>query len=120
MVQIAGGYDADAKPGQFDRLPAGTYKAKVIEAEVVEVSESEDKGRALKLTWQVVDGEFDGRLFWQRILLWFSGSEKTPGKVVEIANQQFAAGHPRHLRSPGWGRPIQDSDQVARFRNPAC
>lgn len=108
-VDISGSYNADAKPSQFDRLPAGTYKAKVIEAEVVEISENEDKGRALKLTWQIMDGEHDGRLFWQRILLWFTGQEKTPGKTVEIANQNFAAVREATV---GLGKVVKDTDEI--------
>jgi hypothetical protein len=108
-VDISGSYDTEAKPSQFDRLPAGTYKAKIIEAEVVEISETEDKGRALKLTWQIMDGEFDGRLFWQRLLMWFTGAEKTPGKVVEIANQQFAAVREATV---GLGKVVKDTDEI--------
>lgn len=91
MVNIAGHYDQNAEPGEFDQLPAGTYRAKIIESDIVDISESRDVGRCLKLTWQVETGPHDGRLIWQRLNMWFTGPEKTPGKVAEIANQQFAA-----------------------------
>lgn len=102
-------YDTNAKPGEFDRLPEGTYTAKIVECEVEEVSQQEDKGRCLKITWQVSEGEYEGRLFWQRLLMWFTGSEKTPGKVVEIANQQFAAVREATV---GLGRVVSDTDQL--------
>lgn len=91
MANIAGSYDEAAEPGQYDRVPAGTYRAKIIESEIVDISETKASGRCLKLTWQFETGALDGRLFWQRLNMWFSGPEKTPGKVAEIANQQFAA-----------------------------
>ena len=92
MAQIGGHYNQDAEPtGEFERLPAGDYRAKIVESEIVDISDTKDIGRCLKLTWQVETGPLDGRLFWQRLNMWFTGPEKTPGKVAEIANQQFAA-----------------------------
>lgn len=104
-----GSYDQDAKPGEYERLPQGTYRAKIIEAVVEAVSDKEDKGRCLKLTWQVETGPLDGRLFWQRLNMWFSGAEKTPGKVAEIANQQFAAVREATV---GLGRVVNDTDEL--------
>jgi hypothetical protein len=49
----------------------------------------------------------ENRLFWQRINLWWTGSEKTPGKVVQIANQQFAA-----VREATGQKVINDSEEL--------
>lgn len=92
MVEIAGFYDETAEAStSYDPIPAGEYRAKIIESEVEPVSKQSDKGNCLKLTWKVEGGPFDGRLIWQRLNMWFSGAEKEPGKVAQIANQQFAS-----------------------------
>ncbi len=90
MANIGGHYDQNAEPNEFDQLAAGTYRAKIIESDVVEISEKSDKGRCLKLTWQVETGPSDGRLTWQRINLWPKNMDKIE-KVTEIANSQFAS-----------------------------
>lgn len=93
MVDLAGEYDEQAEPSSnnFDPLPAGDYVAEVVQAEREPITRSTDKGDCLALTWKVRDGEYAGRLFWQRINLWWDAPEKTPGKVREIANAEFAA-----------------------------
>lgn len=85
-------YDETAEAStSYDPIPAGDYRAKIVELERVPFSKREEKGHALKVTWKIEGGPFDGRLVWQRIGLWFDGPEKEPGKTVFIANQQFAA-----------------------------
>lgn len=91
MVDIAGHYDETAEANNFDPIPAGDYRAKIIESDVEDVSKTADKGRCLVLKWQIETGQYDGRLVFQRLNMWFTGDEKEPGKVVKIANQQFAA-----------------------------
>jgi|GEM_PF-1692822 len=93
MVDLAGEYDEQAKPSSnnFDPLPAGDYVAELVNVDREPISKANDKGDCLAMTWKVRDGEFAGRLFWQRINLWWDAPEKTPGKVREIANAEFAA-----------------------------
>lgn len=111
-------YDTQAEPSKFEQLPAGTYTAKVIEAEVEEISQNDDKGRCLKLTWQVTGGEHDGRLFWQRLSMWAQNfKSKKPGKsdqqvteeAINIANQQFAAVREATV---GLGKVVRDTDEL--------
>lgn len=91
MVDIAGGYDTQAAPNaDFGPIPAGEYEAEIIESSMEDISRREDKGKCLVLVWKVLNGDFANRQIWQRINLWFSGAEKTPGKVVQIANAEFA------------------------------
>lgn len=90
MANIAGHYDQNAEPSEFDRIPAGTYRAKIAESEIADISEKSDKGRCLKLTWHFETGPYDGRLFWQRLNMWPKNMDNID-KVVTIANQQFAA-----------------------------
>ncbi len=101
MVDISGSYDTNAQPsGDFDPVPAGDYRAKIIESAIEDISSKENKGRCLKLTWQIETGPFDGRLVWDRLNLWpenmigkkgdDAGKDIT-AKVQSIANSQFAA-----------------------------
>lgn len=91
MANIAGAYDPNAEPsGDFDPIPAGEYRAKIIESEVEDVSRNNNYGRCLKLTWQVETGQFDGRLVWQRLNMWAEGMNNLD-KVISIAQSQFAA-----------------------------
>ena len=89
MVDLVQQYDPDAEPNSFDNLPAGTYEAEIVESAKEPISKDKDNGDCLNLCWKVISGDMEGRLFWQRIMLWWSGSEKTPGQVVKIANGQF-------------------------------
>lgn len=91
MVDIAGHYDENAEVSQFDRLPAFTdQRAKIIESAVVAISDKENKGRCLQLTWQLETGAMDGRLFWQKINLWPENMNNID-QVITISNSQFAA-----------------------------
>lgn len=103
MANIAGSYDENAEPssgGDYDPIPAGEYRAKIIESSIEDVSRSENKGRCLKLTWQIETGPYDGRLIWDRLNLWAENmigkkgddaGRDISGKVQSIANSQFAA-----------------------------
>lgn len=90
MANIAGTYDQDAKPNDFDQLEAGTYRAKIIASDVEPVSKNNSKGRCLNLTWQVETGPNDGKLIWQRLNMWAENMDKLD-KVISIANSQFAS-----------------------------
>lgn len=92
MVDLTGQYDTTAKPSSNRGLiPAGTYRACIIDAKKEPISQARDLGECLALTWRVTEGEYLGHLIWQRLNLWWDGPEKVPGKVVEIANSHFAA-----------------------------
>lgn len=89
MVDLVQQYDPDAEPNAYDTVPAGTYQAEIIESAREPISKDNDLGECLNLCWKIVAGELEGRLFWQRLNLWWTGDEKTPGTVVKIANAQF-------------------------------
>lgn len=92
MVDLSGEYDVDAEASNgFEALPPGRYTARLIDAKREAISRTKDSGDCLALTWKVEGGEHDGRLFWQRLNLWFHGTEKSPGKVRQIANGEFRA-----------------------------
>ena len=91
MANLANSYDQNAEPASdFDPVPAGKYRAKIIESEIEDISKNHDYGRCLKLTWQVETGPYDGRLIWQRLNMWAHGMNNND-KVVTIAHQQFAS-----------------------------
>lgn len=92
-ADIGGYYDENAEPqGDFSPIPAGAYTAEIVESDIEDISKQDtSKGRCLRLTWRITEGEFENRLIWQRLNMWFEGHEKTPGKVRSIANQQFAS-----------------------------
>jgi len=89
MVDLNNQYDPDAESNGFDTVPAGTYEAEIVESSKEPVSKDKDVGDCLNLCWKIISGDLEGRLFWQRLNLWWTGPEKTPGKVVQIANGQF-------------------------------
>lgn len=89
MVDLVQQYDPDAEANGFDTLPAGTYEAEIVESAREGISKDKDVGECLNLCWKVISGELEGRLFWQRLNLWWTGPEKTAGTVVKIANGQF-------------------------------
>lgn len=93
MADLAGSYDTEAAPNaDFGPIPAGEYEAEIIESGKEAISKNDSsKGECLLLVWKITRGDYEGRQVWQRINLWFSGSEKTPGKVVQIANAEFAS-----------------------------
>jgi len=90
MVDLVEQYNPEAEANTFETLPDGTYEAQIIESDKVPISKDKDLGDCLSLCWKVTAGELEGRLFWQRLNLWWTGPEKTPGQVVKIANAQFA------------------------------
>ncbi len=92
MVELAGHYDTSAAPQEdFGPIPAGEYEAEIIDSSVEDISRNDDKGQCLLVVWKVLNGDYAGRQVWQRLNLWFTGAEKTPGKVVQIANGEFAS-----------------------------
>lgn len=88
---LTGSYDEHAEPsGDFSPIPAGTYRARIEEASIEDISRDKPKGRCLKLTWKVETGPHDGRLVWQRLNMWAENMNNLD-KVISIANSQFAA-----------------------------
>lgn len=81
-----GNFDAEqVDPAKdFEALPPGKYPAMVTESE--EVDNSSGKGSHLKLTLQVTDGQFKGRLLWHRLNL----KHENP-KTVQIARGELSS-----------------------------
>jgi len=107
MANIANTYDPNAEAtSTFEPVPAGEYRANIIEAEIEDVSKRDNKGRCLKLTWKLETGPYDGRLIWQRLNLWAENMNNLD-KVINIANSQFAA-----IREATGRSAPQDTDEL--------
>jgi hypothetical protein len=67
-------FDPSQEEGtKFDPLPIGVYLAQIIEAAVT-VPQSLD-GYGINTTWEIIEGEYEGRRVWQRIILQHSSTE---------------------------------------------
>ena len=68
----------------FSPLPAGKYLAVITEDEMKETSNG--RGRYLRLTFEIVDGEYSGRKIWSNLNL-----ENENPKAVQIARGDLSA-----------------------------
>jgi hypothetical protein len=76
-------FDPQVEEGtHFDVLPVGTYVAQVIDASVSQPKSGD--GHQVSLTWQITEGEHEGRYVWQRITLVHSSVQAT-----KIGRAQF-------------------------------
>jgi hypothetical protein len=69
--------------GTFDPIPAGEYTLKALEAEE---KQTKSGGTMIKVKFQVVGGDFDGRLIWNNFNI-VNASEK----AQNIGRQQLVA-----------------------------
>lgn len=85
MASLNGTFDATQIQPDAPRelIPAGDYKVIITESEMANTSTG---GQMLKLTMQVIDGEHQGRMLWDRLNL----VNNNP-KAVEIAQRQLSA-----------------------------
>lgn len=85
MADLAG-FDANqVEPTtDFDPIPAGKYLAVITESEIT--PNKAGTGHFLKLTFQVVEGEYKGRLLWTRLNL-----DNPNATAVQIARAELSA-----------------------------
>lgn len=83
MANLAG-FDASAvEPNTFEAIPQGTYNAIITESEWKQTSSG--NGRYLQMKFQVIDGQYKGRVLFARLNL-----ENPNAKAVEIARSQLS------------------------------
>ena len=59
-------FDPETQEGNsWELLPVDEYVAQIVEASVQQPNSGD--GCYLALTWKIIEGEFEGRQFWQRI-----------------------------------------------------
>ena len=68
----------------FDPIPAGKYLAVITESEMKPTKAG--TGQYLQLTFQVIDGEYKGRLIWARLNL-----DNPSDMAVKIARAELSA-----------------------------
>jgi hypothetical protein len=86
MASLGGSYNPDAEPssGSFEPLPADDYTLEIVESDYT--ANAKGNGMVLKLTTQVVGGEYDGRKLFINLNL-----EHENEKAQDIAQREFAA-----------------------------
>lgn len=77
-------YDLAEVKNEFEPLPASSYEAKIAGCEAV-LSKNTNK-QMLKITWEVVDGEFAGRKLFDNVLLETSWKVKQYADAAGITN----------------------------------
>lgn len=83
-------YDLSEETGDmgFDALPAGVYEAHIIKSEGAFSKNNSDE--YLTFTWQILSGDFKGRLLFDRAMLEGKGKKYGFNKLKAIA---LAVGH---------------------------
>jgi len=75
--------DVDPAVG-FDPIPAGKYLAAITESEMKDTKSGD--GKYLQFTFQILEGEFKGRMLWSRLNL-----ENANATTVKIARAELSA-----------------------------
>lgn len=86
MANLGGTFDPNEVPerdNNFDCLPAGTYDAQITDSVVVPTKDQ--RGRILKLTWEVIAGQLANRKFFQNLNI-----QNPSPKAQEIAQRDLA------------------------------
>ncbi len=65
MARFDEGLRPEDHPDEYELLPAGTYLAQVCESEIVPTKKGD--GQILKATFQILEGQYEGRLIWERL-----------------------------------------------------
>jgi len=80
------GFDAnEVDPAEvFNPIPTGEYPAAIVESEMKPVKSG--NGNYMKLTFQIIEGEFKGRKLWDQLCL-----QHTNAVTVEIAQRKLSA-----------------------------
>jgi len=53
----------------FEVMPAGDYPAVIEESEMVDTDGKNGPGRMLKLQYQIIDGNYNGRKLWENVCI---------------------------------------------------
>ena len=73
----------------YEPIPAGQYTMAVTESDVRETSNNPNN-KFLKLTFDILEGEFKGRKIFENLNLWRDGSKSTDAVTLKIANENLA------------------------------
>ena len=91
-----GGFDADKVPeGTFDAIPAGDYRACMIESEKKPTKAGD--GHLLSVKWRIAGGEFNNRTVFDRFNLWNASAAAKARAEKDFAKICIAVG----IKKPG-------------------
>ena len=83
-------FDPGTQEGtSFNVVPVGTYVAQVTDACVMQPQSGD--GYYVKLTWQITEGEYEGRYVWQNITFLHSKTQAVTIKLREQWSCNFGA-----------------------------
>lgn len=100
MAQLPGTFNPDEFPSDdFDPIPDGWYPAQIIDSEIKDTASG---GQMLKLSGEITDGDFSGRLFWDNLNI-VNRSEV----AQRIASQRLG----KYCAAVGLG-PIDDTEDL--------
>ena len=85
MAKLPSSFNSDNYDdiGEFEAIPVGEYEAKITQSDLVKTSAG--TGEYLKLTFEIISGDYRGRLLWSNLNL-VNPSDKS----VEIAHKELA------------------------------
>lgn len=86
MADLGQTFDPQAVPASdrdFDVIPAGQYQAQIVESEVVDTKAR--TGKMLKLTWEIMSGQFERRKVFHQINI-----VNQSAKAQEIGQRELA------------------------------
>jgi hypothetical protein len=100
MADLGGLFDPSTIPEDersFDVLPVGTYKMQVVDSEVLD--NSAGTGQFLKLTIEIVEGEYAGRKVWEQLNIRNPSAQAQQIAQRALADLFFATGTPASRNS---------------------
>ena len=84
MAHLGEKFDAsEVPPSEFQPLPVGSYRAEFVASEIKATKSG--SGQYIEFQGALLDGEHQGRRFWDRINLWNDNQQ-----AVQIARRTFA------------------------------
>lgn len=86
MADLGGSFNAEdvAPMGDRSPLPAGEYRCGIVKSEWKDTANG--KGKYLEFTFQILEGDQQGRMVWSRLNL-----QNQNGQAVQIARSELSA-----------------------------
>lgn len=93
MAQINFDASTVAPKASFAPMPAGVYLAHITESDVVPLKTG--NGSALKLTFEILDGQFKGRKIWERLNIQHTNADTQKWAQADLSAICHATGNIR-------------------------
>jgi hypothetical protein len=92
MARLDETFVAEDHPDEFELLPAGVYLLQVTESEIAD--NKAGTGKILKITLEIVEGEFAGRFLWERLNIRHPTPQAQAIALKQLAKLANAVGVP--------------------------